>query len=67
MVKGIHIVHEGSEANSWKALNRHRFASDAEQLAVWLSATNILGPVHPQARPAEEGSTPTGEQVKPVA
>ena len=48
MVKGIHIVHEGSEANSWKALNRHRFASDAEQLAVWLSATNILGPVHPQ-------------------
>jgi hypothetical protein len=50
-------------------LNRFRFGTDAENLAAWESATNVLGPAHSNGeKPApEDGSSPTGEQVRPAA
>lgn len=54
-------------------LNRFRFAKDAESLAAWASASNVLG--GPALRPAAgskpptepEGPAPAGGEVRPAA
>ena len=49
-------------------LNRFRFASNAESLASWESASNTFGPVHPAAdKPASPDSPPAGGDVRPAA
>ena len=53
-------------------LNRFRFAKDAESLAAWGSASNVLATPHPAAvvKPVPqgpEGPAPAGGEVRPAA
>jgi hypothetical protein len=65
--------------NVMDGLNRFRFASDAEKLAAWESASNIIGPSQPGGDESDpgggtsppapgDGRTPTDPaQIKPAA
>jgi hypothetical protein len=49
-------------------LNRFRFASDAERLAAWESASSVVAAPRPAAvKPVPEGSPPEGGEVRPAA
>jgi hypothetical protein len=53
-------------------LNRFRFAKDAESLAAWASASNVLATPRPPAGPepvpgTPEGPAPAGGEVRPAA
>ena len=50
-------------------LNHVRFAADAEQLAAWASASNVIGPFRPATKPApkELPAPPAGGEVRPAA
>jgi hypothetical protein len=52
-------------------LNRYRFMNDAELLAAWESASNVLAAARnggPKAEPtAPEGPPATGGEVRPAA
>jgi hypothetical protein len=50
------------------ALNRFRFADDAEALASWVSASNSFGPPRPAAeKPGSPDKPSTGGEVRPAA
>jgi uncharacterized protein YicC (UPF0701 family) len=57
------------------ALNRFRFAEDAELMAAWESISNVLGPARrangsetePEPTPGTEGEPNAGGEVKPAA
>jgi hypothetical protein len=48
-------------------LNRYRFMQDAELLAAWESASNILATPRPAAKVAPEAPPPSGGKVRPAA
>ncbi|HET6578280.1 MAG TPA: hypothetical protein VFG66_08155 [Gemmatimonadales bacterium] len=48
-------------------LNRYRFMKDAELLAAWESASNVLAAPRPAAKPAPEEPPPSGGEVRPAA
>jgi hypothetical protein len=47
-------------------LNRFRFSGDPDLFAAWRSASNVVGPSHPAARPGPE-APPSEGAVKPAA
>jgi hypothetical protein len=54
--------------NVMDGLNRYRFASDAELLAAWESASSVLAtPRSATPKPAPEATPPTGGEVRPAA
>ena len=49
-------------------LNRFRFENDAELMAAWKSASNVLGgPRISGGRARPDGASPTGGEVQPAA
>jgi hypothetical protein len=49
-------------------LNRVRFAGDPDLLAAWKSASNVIGPSRPAAKPEPEtGASPSEGAVEPAA
>jgi murein DD-endopeptidase MepM/ murein hydrolase activator NlpD len=48
-------------------LNRVRFAGDPDLLAAWRSASNVIGPSRPAAKPEGSGAPPSEGAVKPAA
>jgi hypothetical protein len=47
--------------------NRVRFAEDPDVLAAWRSASNIIGPSRPAAKPEGSGAPPSAGAEKPAA
>jgi hypothetical protein len=47
-------------------LNRFRFSGDPDLFAAWRSASNVVGPSHPAAKPDSE-APPSEGAVKPAA
>ena len=47
--------------------NRVRFAGDPDLLAAWRSASNVIGPSRPAAKPEEPEAPPSEGAVKPAA
>jgi len=47
-------------------VNRFRFSGDPDLFAAWRSASNVVGPSHPAAKPAPEAPASDGA-VKPAA
>ncbi|MEO7137192.1 MAG: hypothetical protein ABI037_05720 [Gemmatimonadales bacterium] len=48
-------------------LNRFRFSGDPDLFAAWRSASNVVGPSHPAAKPAAPEAPPSDGAVKPAA
>ncbi len=54
--------------NVMDGLNRYRFMKDAELLAAWESASNVLAtPRSGTPKPAPEVTPPAGGEVRPAA
>ena len=49
------------------SLNRVRFAGDPDLLAAWRSASNVIGPSRPAAKPEEPEAPTSAGAVKPAA
>jgi hypothetical protein len=47
--------------------NRVQLAGDPDLLAAWRSASNVIGPSHPAAKPEGSGAPPSEGAVKPAA
>jgi hypothetical protein len=48
-------------------VNRVRFAGDPDLMAAWRSASNVIGPSRPAAKPQGSGAPPAEGAVKPAA
>jgi hypothetical protein len=48
-------------------LNRFRFAHDADLLAAWKAASNVIGPPRPTEKPTSPNLPSTGDDVRPAA